>query len=178
MKNLPTRLPDWETLARLASSVSRGTKKGDAAIAVAYALELYEEAQQALFRAAMDRGGVPEYLYNLSMDDFRAHSQIRERIENVPKPASFPATLKEFFRLIVKADTATATKRLRDFLAYKSGKTDWAINFIGKIKEEDKSGGYFIENKWQSLAGEYLHWWKQQKSDKARTSALRKKSAS
>src|SRR5665213_2951583 len=133
MKNLPTRLPDWETLARLASSVSRGTKKGDAAIAVAYALELYEEAQNALFRAAMDRGGVPEYLYNQTMDEHLVFSQQRQRMDDAPIPTMFPARLTDFFRLIVKTDSATATKRLRGFLSEKSGNADWAANFIGKI---------------------------------------------
>jgi hypothetical protein len=176
--NLPIRLPDWETLARLAASVSRGTKKGEAAKAVAYALELYEEAQKALYRAAMDRGGVRSYLHNQSMEDYADFSKSIEGLKDVPKPVSFPATLNDFFRLIVKAKTLDATKRLRDFLSEQGGNTDWAAKFIGKIKEGDKRGGFFTEQKWQPMAGEYMLWWKQQKSAKARDSALGKQSPS
>lgn len=175
MKNLQTRLPDWETLARLAAKVSQGTKKGDAAKAVAYALELYEEAQRALYRAAMDRGGVPEYLYGHSLDEYAEISERHARIDGAPPAASYPATLKDFYRVIVKAKTVDAEKRLRDFLSEKSGRADWATGFIGKIKEEDKLGGFFTERKWQAMAGEYLFWWKQQISKKARVSALSKK---
>jgi hypothetical protein len=176
--NLPTRLPNWEELARLAASAPRGAKKGDAAKAVAYALELYEKAQLALYRAAMDRGGVPAYIYSESLDGFSTITQRIESFKDVPKPSTFPATLNDFFRLIVKTRTDTATKRLRDFLTAQSGNAAWAAKFIGKIKEADKRGGFFTEQKWQPMAVEYGLWWKQQKSAKSRLSALSKSDAS
>jgi len=181
---MKTRLPNWEELARLAAAVSQGMKKKPVE-AVAYALELYHETQIALERAAIEAGGIPDS-GSLDLDLTIEKIETMQRYEKtVPLPTKFPATLDDFFRLIVKARTvADATKRLRDFLCYsyfKSGNTQkndagaYAANQIQKMKDGDKNGGYFAQQQWRSFAGHYMDWWKRQRSFKARESARHRK---
>jgi hypothetical protein len=174
--------------------VSPGSKR-NAAEAVAYVLDLYEEAECALERAAIEEGVVPEYAAAQSLDMTLKRIAAVERLEEskkaAPKPESFPATLEDFYRLIVKAKTpADCAKRFRDFLGnvfarYPSpgnGKSrakiapeGSAIMHIQKIKQADKEGGFFTESKWLALVGRYSDWWKQQKSSKSRESASKRK---
>lgn len=182
---MKTRLPNYEELARLAATVSQGMKKRPAE-AVAYALALYRESQIALKHAAIEQGGVADSTgSDIDMTLRRIHDMERYK-KTVPKADKFPATLDDFFRVIVKARTeADNIKRLRDFLrsesqeAAEAAKIDletYVANQIHKIKEEDKTGGFFSEHHWEEFGGHYLDWWKQQKSIKARKSAsLRKK---
>jgi hypothetical protein len=189
-----TWFPDIEQLVRLAATVSHGRKR-NAAEAVAYVLELYREAEDALQRAIIEEGVVPEYVAAYSLDMTFKRMAAGERLDEwkktVPKPESFPATLEDFSRLIVKAKTpADCAKRLRDFLGNVfslypfpgTGESlamttpeDSAIMQIQKIKDADKDGGFFTESKWLVIAGRYSDWWKQQRSSKSRESASKRK---
>jgi len=169
-----------EGLANLAAAVSHGKSP---AKAVAYALELCRESVKALNRIALEEVGVTTDGVNLL-----SHDSTMERlakIENwkkiVPKPDKFPATLDDFFRLVVKAKTtADSMKRLRDFYRQSSFEKDKdpqsrAANQIQHIKDGDDLGGFFTETKWELLAGNYLEWWKRKKSTVASISARQRK---
>jgi hypothetical protein len=122
----------------------------------------------------------------------RSLGELRKRaVEFHPKPAGFPATLKEFFRLIVKAKTpADCMGRLRAFLREGYRRTSWrpgaksytaaeaeakACTQIAAMTEADKQGGYFTEYQWTVLGSAYMGWWREQKSAKARESAAKRK---
>jgi hypothetical protein len=128
----------------------------------------------------------------------RSHEELRKLAkwpDGLPKPAKFPATLKEFFRLVVRARTTTeCTARLHDFLregylrplfwrrpnqeSYTTAEAEAkACAQIAEIKEADKQGGHFTEDQWQMLGSKYMAWWREQKSEKARGSAMKKKKA-
>ena len=108
----------------------------------------------------------------------------------LPKPDEFPATLKDFLCLIVKAKTpADGTARLRRFLREKGCHPSFwatnkppteaetgAANQIQAIKEGDEKGGYFTQDRWLAMASAYLNWWSDQKSAKARLSARERRS--
>jgi hypothetical protein len=148
-----------------------------------------------LQRAIIEEGVVPEYAAAYSLDMTFKRMAAAERLDEwkktVPKPESFPATLEDFYRLIVKARTpADCAKRFRDFLGNvcsrypapgkgeslaRTAPEDSAIIHIQKIKDADKEGGFFTESKWLALAGRYSDWWKQQKSSKSRESASKRK---
>src|SRR5207249_4659948 len=110
--------------------------------------------------------------------------------KTLPKPDGFPATLNHFLLRIVKAKTPSdAIKRLRDFFraqydafpnARSASECDqqasaFAANMIQKIKDGDKTGGYFTESKWLALGGCYLDWWKSQKSAIAKENVRKRK---
>jgi len=110
------------------------------------------------------------------------------------KPDEFPATLGDFFRLIVKAKTtADCMRRFRQFLREKGWRKThfveerppvgfdpetWTANEIQRIKDKDKNGGYFENLGWLGMGSAYRSWWKAQKSMKARESARKRKPAS
>lgn len=111
----------------------------------------------------------------------------------LPKPDRFPATLKEFLRLIVKAKTpADCMPRLLRFLREGYSSPPWrareksytadeaevkAYDEMQAITEADKQGGYFTKLQWLMLASEYRDWWRDLKSAQARESAAKRKSA-
>ena len=114
---------------------------------------------------------------------------------NLPLPVKFPATLKDFFNLIVKAKTpADCTCRLRQFLCEKmrpaslprdahwadnplkdAERSELAIHEIQKINSGDKQGGYFTEEIWRGMGSAYRYWWAKQKSIKASESAKKRR---
>lgn len=97
-------------LASLAATVASGTKKTPAE-AVAYALELWRESAVVLANAweegdawQCDLADMRDLIANLAKDKI------------VSLPDRFPATLKDFLTLVVKAKTpADGTKRVRDW---------------------------------------------------------------
>jgi len=116
---------------------------------------------------------------------------------DLPKPDKFPATLKDFFSLIVKAKTpADCMTRFRQFLREKmQHETDardahwdvprnrftnaerdtWAVSQIVAINDGDKKVGYFTQEIWLGMASAYKYWWNNEKSIKARESAKKRK---
>jgi hypothetical protein len=119
----------------------------------------------------------------------------------LPKPEKFPATLKEFFRLVINAKTpADCMHRLRQFLhdkmrrqvnlprdAYwhvpydqftETERDAWAASQIQAIKDGDRKAGYFTPEIWLSMGSAYMYWWCQQKSIKASESAKKRKRGS
>jgi hypothetical protein len=185
-----TRPPDYTELARLAAAVSHGRKP---AKAVAYALQLWQESQDASERVAVEEfgitvSGLPDIDFNLTMNRLNvlgAWQEVWQRWEKtVPKPDRFPAKLDAFLHLIVKAKTPDCDKRFRDFMrdlrseagSLPNGKEAADVDSLvssdlQKIKNADKREGYFTERRWLVTAVRYLEWWKVQKSKKARESA-------
>lgn len=112
----------------------------------------------------------------------------------LPKPDKFPATLKDFFRLIVKAKTpADCMARFRQFLRIRGPRSgfwaaqtpltraeadSWAVALIHTINEGDKKEGYFNQSTWLGIGSSYKYWWKAQKSTKAREAAKKRRPAS
>jgi hypothetical protein len=116
---------------------------------------------------------------------------------DLPKPAEFPATLKDFFRRIVNAKTpADCMRRLRQFLREKmrheamlrdahwdiphdqfteAERDTWAASQIQAINDGDKKGGYFTKGIWLGMGSAYRYWWNDQKSAKASESAKQRK---
>jgi hypothetical protein len=110
---------------------------------------------------------------------------------DLPKPPEFPATLKDFLRLIVNAKTpADCMQRLRQFLRERGPRSSfwvdnptpadkadtWVVSRIQAIREEDRKGGFFTDQwAWLKLASAYTYWWKEQKSIKASESAKKRK---
>ncbi len=103
----------------------------------------------------------------------RLRKSAAERPTDIPKPKKFPAKLKEFFRLIVKAKTeADCYHRFRHFLEeYSSSFGDRPVVELQKIKDKDRHEGYFTESLWLLLAIAYRGWWSVQRSIKAHESA-------
>ena len=168
-----------EGLAKLAAAVSNGKSPAEA---VAYALELCSESAQALDRIALEEVGVTSGGVNpLSTDStLERLAKLDDWKRTVPKPEKFPASLGDFLRLVVHAKTtADSTKRLRDFYCQHSFEKDKdpqarAAAQIQRIKDGDEQGGFFTDTKWEMLGGNYLEWWKHQKStsaSKSRSSA-------
>jgi len=110
--------------------------------------------------------------------------------EGLPKPKCFPATLRDFCHLIVKARTsADCTARLQDCLrdqylrpplwpvgkSYTAAEAEaQACARIEEIREADKQGGYFDQCQWAMLGAEYVAWWRKKRSEETRVSATRK----
>lgn len=106
--------------------------------------------------------------------------------KTLPRPKCFPATLKHFLGLVVKAKTpADSTARLRQFLTARGEQNShwvtpqkpqaeraaWAAAVLAEIKAQDAKGGHFTELLWLQMGSEYLRWWKCQKSISAQKSA-------
>ena len=111
--------------------------------------------------------------------------------EAIQLPRRFPATLRVFLRLVVRAKTQdVGTKRLRDY--YRHRYSRW-LSFRGTLAPEDaddverravseiaawngskENRNTFTAEKWHKLAGEYLAWWTTHKSEMARQSALKR----
>jgi hypothetical protein len=168
-----------EGLANLAAAVSQGRTP---AKAVAYALELCRESAKALDNITLEDIGVTAGGFNVLSQDLTTEQFVKQEKweKTVPKPDKFPATLGDFFRIIVKAKTpADCTKRLRDFYVsqFSSDKDPQskAASQIQRIKDADKQGGFFTEIKWVMVGESYLDWWKQKKSTSARMSARQRK---
>lgn len=150
MKKLPNNL---EELLELAAAVSHGKKPAEA---VAYALALWEEAERALDRLALEKLGIAEPLGSGDNWD-RATNQLRY-LKEVPLPEKSPATLDDFYRLIVRARTPDHEKRLRHFLQSQCPSGD-ALDFASKHLARLKREG-FRKDEWRKFAGPYLDWWK------------------
>jgi hypothetical protein len=163
-----TSYPSQFELALLAAIVAQGNKKP--LDAMCYAWDLWEEAG-----AALEYGG-PAAASLLKPPDaeIRKHWQAKGEA-----PEKFPATLRDFLRLIVRARTpADSMKRLRDWFRHENAthQAPEAADRITQIKAADQQGGYFTRfDDWRALAVGYKHWWSGQKSLKASQSAKKKK---
>jgi hypothetical protein len=141
-----------------------------------------------------------ELANSLWVADLQA-TQVQAWPEDLPKPQKFPATLRDFLALIVRAKTqADSMKRFRDFLTRyyqhynhprwiggrlrskkeaedKTLETLNAINSADKEPEKggDEKHGYFTKDIWVRFARAYQFWRRRQKSRKARKSARSRK---
>jgi len=172
-----------EELAKLAAAVSPGKSPAEA---VAYAVELCRESVEAVNRIALEEGAPP----GLGFYPFITDSTVDriQKLENwkkiAPMPEALPATIADFFDLIVKAKTPSdCTKRMRDFFSqvYFGNDNDpqsRAAAQIQRIKQGDQQGGYFTQTRWEIMGGCYCEWWKGEKSRKAGQSARQRKKKS
>jgi hypothetical protein len=171
-------LPAPQDLALIAANVARGGDVPPQA-AVGYAFELWMESCRRL-ESAID---TQEYF-----------ASERRKIESIPHPDSFPATLDHFLTSIVKGRTpADSTKRFRDFLRHRviplvlDGKSVEEPPVDAKEQEiveknldelmakyrrkVEDGGGIRLPASWFSLAADYLSWWGSEKSATAKKTA-------
>lgn len=174
---------DIWTLAKLAAAVSNRRKPAEA---VEYAVGLLDEAQKKLVLLNLQHYGFAGALIANEHDELiETLKNIARHDKDTPMPSSFPATLKDFFKIIVCAKTeADATKRVRDFLRWEIARCGFFTDPVGEaasviqaMKKADKTGGFFKESHWKAFGGHYLDWWKQEKCQKNRRNAKAKKPA-
>jgi hypothetical protein len=115
-----------------------------------------------------------------------------ETSKSPPMPLKFPATLDDFFRLVVNARTkAEATARFRLFLSTyyfdiqhgrspstESEALNWTVEQFECIKRRDKAGGVFSGALWDRLAFAYREWWDRHVSNLRSESSKKRKRTS
>jgi hypothetical protein len=193
-------LPQPAQLAQIAAGLLRpnsGRENCHLDAAIKDAARLYLRAEAFCREHASDKA----VQLALATGDGEAYTRDLMSVEvpnwpqEIPRPDNFPAKLKDFYRVVVKADTAECSKRFRHFLfawhqSYRHPLWLWtrklcpdnraeakAIKLLEKITDADKREGYFTEGEWLRLARCYLEWWSKEKSRKASESAKKRKSA-
>ncbi|HOK76429.1 MAG TPA: hypothetical protein PLW35_01765 [Verrucomicrobiota bacterium] len=107
----------------------------------------------------------------------------------LPMPGRWPATGKDFMRLVVRGRTeADSVGRLRQFFFEQKSKTllfhgklaaedrkeceQYAAGMVGRIRKSD----YVLDERgWRRLAGEYLTWWRAHLSEQRKLAAGKRK---
>ena len=107
---------------------------------------------------------------------FEAHAKIQKESASLPHPKRYPATLHDFYRLIVKArDKAENQPRFKRFLRF-------IYRDIGREQERDSQveqafqsyqhHGFSVDQQWEYLAWQYTQWWAKEKSEAKRRGGL------
>jgi hypothetical protein len=177
--SLHFNLPSPETLAVIAANFAKGVNLPPAA-AVDYASSLWVESCRKLYEMRLIH---------------ECYDSAARASADFPRPDKFPAKLDEFLRRVVCAKTPSdSTKRFRDFLRYRVERSyrpehlKEAAEELGKKEIERRMDnevdlnmtryqkrGILYEASWLSLVGDYRNWWASQKSNSARTSAMKQK---
>jgi hypothetical protein len=156
-----------EKLALLAATIAHGTRTSANKV-VKYAYELWSEAGNLLspgtrYQYELVRRGVVE-------NSEQVKKQIAE-IAGIGTPRKFPATLKDFLRLIVNArNRKAAMERYQNFLSAQL-KAENSEEKVESVFERDETNGFPDVDSWKIWAKRYLHWWKSERTSKAKISA-------
>lgn len=147
-------LPSPGELAAIAAHLYRDV--GDAGAAVDHAWDLWLAANTKVTKIRAQEESVE-----------KTHQQILKRCKPIPDGVSFPASLNDFLRRVVRAKTsADAEKRFRDFLYHRYERFfSQNANVDVKAAATKEKGSYRqhgIEDaeEWQLLAEAYERWWK------------------
>jgi len=138
------QLPDASTLASLAAQ---------AKVSPEQALKLWLGSQRLLKREEAARNRIKE---------------ARARQDSIPQPGQWPASLDDFYRIIVRAKDRTESQpRFKRYLRTSSKNAESA--FLGF-----KEAGFTSRAVWNAHAAAYKTWWEQAKQKKAVVKARRK----
>jgi hypothetical protein len=127
--------------------------------------------------------------YSREQADNEIEEIARETSKSLPMPLKFPATLDDFFRLVVNARTkADATARFRSFLSTyyfdiqhgrspstESEALNWTVEQFECVKRGDKAGGFFCDALWDRMALAYREWWDRRLSNLRSESSKKRK---
>jgi hypothetical protein len=127
------QLPDASTLAGLAAQ---------AGVSPEQALKLWLGSQRLLKREEAARNRIKE---------------ARARQDSIPQPGQWPASLDDFYRIIVRAKDRTESQpRFKRYLRTSSENAE--SSFLGF-----KEVGFTARTVWNAHAAAYRTWWEQKK---------------
>jgi hypothetical protein len=143
------KIPSTETLALLAAQARFAALSQNAA--VSEAIHLWDEADALVMRREQAELGY-QWLCE----------------HKTPMPKQFPASLEDFFKLIVRGKTPSSSQtRFKDFLDDKLSKL-YAEQRLTDFEVKGKSHDYYLRSKrtgfpdetsWLVYAGDYSRWW-------------------
>lgn len=158
-------MPSPETLATLAATLVRNLKAPPRQ-AVEYAVELWQEAQNAVtLTARMYRDAEKRGLLTVA-------ERVKREVGTIRFPRKFPASFDEFLPLIVPGkNTSVREGRFRGYAVARFG-----TNGEAEVTWRKREG--FHTEEWRMEAWAFLLWWKSQTSATNSANASRPKTKS
>ena len=98
-----------------------------------------------------------------------AHAEFQRECASLPHPKRYPAALRDFYRLIVRArDKAENQPRFKRFLRsiyQEVPREEERDSQVEQSFQRYQQHGFSADWQWEPVAGRYLRWWAKEKAD-------------